>query len=166
MIHKAKKGDLKMTRFSLPCGMSRWDWLIQRFWEGVDKRTEDECWPWKKAKVTDGYGTIAYRKNDIYATHRLAYIIANGEIPAGLWVLHSCDNPACCNPKHLFAGTSADNIKDRIAKRRGGEKLTTAQVVEIRNDKRKQRIIAETHGISQSLVSRIKSKSRHGIWQT
>ena len=154
-----------MVRFVKPEGMTRWEWLLKRYWEAVDKRGEDECWNWTKAKVTDGYGTIAYEAGDLYASHRLAYIIEHGKVPQGLQVLHHCDNPACCNPKHLYAGTRYDNVRDRMNRKRGSEKLTQEQVEEIKVDRRKQAVVAKEYGISQSMVSRIKCGNRWHEWE-
>lgn len=149
-----------MVRFVKPKDKSRWEWLVERFREGVSVRGENECWPWIKARVTDGYGTIAYGFGKIYATHRLAYILAYGEIPKGMMILHSCDNPPCCNPRHLKLGTNVDNIKDMIKKGRGSVIIDYEKAKAIRLDKRKQRIIAKEYGITQSMVSLIKSGKR------
>lgn len=90
---------------------------IERFWRGVDRRGEDECWEWQKYKKR-GYGYIGV---DGFAmiTSRVAWVIANGQIPEGMIVCHKCDNPSCCNPNHLFIGTDLDNCRDRDAKGRG-----------------------------------------------
>lgn len=143
-----------------PAHLTRWEWMVERFWAGVDKRGENECWPWLKAKVTDGYGTICYEGKIIYATHRLAYNIAHGPIPDGIQILHTCDNPPCCNEKHLILGTNLDNVQDMINKRRGTLKLTEHQIELIRGDLRKQRLIAADFGVDQSLISLIKSGKR------
>lgn len=75
------------------------------------------CIEWLRA-VQRGYGVLRIAgKNK--RTHRLAYELSFGPIPSGLNVLHKCDNPACINPKHLFIGTQADNIKDMLNKGRG-----------------------------------------------
>lgn len=145
-----------------PNNLTQWEWMVQRFWAGVEKKGADECWPWLKAKVTDGYGTIALQRGVSFATHRLAYRLAFGSIPEGMQVLHTCDNRACCNHAHLFLGTNRDNIEDMLNKRRGG-KLTAQQIEEIKLDQRKQRIIAQEHGINQSMVSLIKKGKR---WAT
>ena len=90
---------------------------MDKFWNKVDRRGPDDCWPWLKGKDRKGYGqtTIAYQH---HRAHRLAWELANGPIPAGLCVLHRCDNPPCCNPGHLWLGTQRDNAHDAIAKGR------------------------------------------------
>jgi hypothetical protein len=108
----------------------------ERFWENIDKRSPDECWPWKLKPDTFGYGRMKI-KGKMKGAHREAWELTNGEIPAGMWVLHSCDNPPCCNPAHLFLGTSLDNARDRAAKGRSAHnktraKLNESQVLEIR----------------------------------
>ncbi len=101
--------------------------------------------------------------------HRWAWVQAHGEIPAGMCVLHRCDNPPCINVAHLFLGTKSDNNVDRRTKGRSapqdGEhnpraRLTQTQVNAIRIDPRPQRTIATEHGISQTQVSRIKNGVR------
>lgn len=64
-----------------------------------------------------GYAIVKYRKKR-YKLHRVAYTLVHGEISDGLWVCHSCDNPSCINPKHLFLGTPRDNYMDMVNKQR------------------------------------------------
>ena len=92
----------------------------ERFWSHVDKRGHDECWLWLAGKYVGGYGALrtAYKGRKFVRAPRLAWAIVNGPIPAGLWVLHRCDNPPCVNPAHLFLGTHKDNMRDREAKGR------------------------------------------------
>lgn len=113
---------------------------IARFWRGVDKRGDDECWNWKKFKDCEGYGYIRIDYGNFMA-HRVAATIAFGEIPQGMLVCHKCDNPSCCNPNHLFFGSDLDNNRDKKIKGRArclsGEenknsKLTSDAVREIR----------------------------------
>ncbi len=101
-------------------------------------------------------------------THRIAWEEANGPIPEGLHVLHSCDNPPCCNVGHLFLGTAQDNADDKVAKgrqlqgeRHPGAKLTWGQVEAIRSDDRRNTVIAGEHGVTNQLISMIK---RREIW--
>jgi hypothetical protein len=94
--------------------------------------------------------------------HRVAYQLANGAIPAGKHVLHMCDNPICCNPAHLYLGTNADNVRDRVERSRTPVKLTPDQVTAIRADRRTQYAIAAEYGVNQSQISRIKTGFSQG----
>lgn len=81
----------------------------------------DGCWYWLGHVCKDGYGQITIRTDDNRYTskaHRIAYQICKGDIPKGMYVLHSCDNPRCVNPDHLSVGTQKDNIKDMFQKGR------------------------------------------------
>ena len=124
------------------------------------------CWEWQGTRNKCGHGRIWHlpSASKIY-THRAMWEIVFNLIPDGLCVLHSCDNPPCCNPAHLFLGTKADNMADMIAKGRDrklkGEeapnsKLTWDQVRAIRADNRSSRKIGSEYGIDYSNVSRIK----------
>lgn len=111
---------------------------IERFWKYVNKKSDDECWEWGLSTDKDGYGRIGV-KNKSYLAHRVSRFIHNGEIPEGLLVCHTCDNPACVNPHHLFVGTNKDNMDDRDKKGRGLQgtkngrhKLTEEQVISVR----------------------------------
>jgi len=98
---------------------------IARFWKYVDKKGEDECWEWKGGKGKEGnidgrgiFVTHHERKRYNHKTNRVSWFIHNGIIPNGLCVLHKCDNPPCCNPRHLFLGTLQDNVRDCLFKGR------------------------------------------------
>lgn len=87
--------------------------IATRFWRKVKRGPPDECWPWTGRRGGRGYGRVGS-----CGAHRLAWELTNGAIPAGLWVLHRCDNPPCVNPSHLWLGTHADNMADMRAKGR------------------------------------------------
>ena len=90
--------------------------LWERFWEKVEKG--DQCWIYKGSHGTGNlYGQFRIRGKELRA-HRLAWQFAFGPIPKGLNVLHSCDNPPCVRPDHLFLGTQLDNIHDMMRKGR------------------------------------------------
>lgn len=90
----------------------------KRFWSRV--RKGEGCWEWIAGKSKAGYGMITARKispHPLYA-HRVSWMLRNGSIPDGLFVLHECDNPACVRRSHLFLGTQRDNNRDRHRKGR------------------------------------------------
>lgn len=98
---------------------------LERFWDSVDRRGPDECWPWiASAKTSGGYGqffALAVRGGRNVLAHRISYILHYGAVPSGRpLICHSCDNPPCINPAHLFAGTPRDNTRDSIQKGRWG----------------------------------------------
>lgn len=100
------------------------DVVVQVFNSGLRKRSTGDCWPFVGGSFNKrGWHRIISRNDPQgkhrYLAHRVAYELAHGEIPAGLFVLHRCDNPVCCNPAHLFLGTQSDNAKDMWEKKRG-----------------------------------------------
>lgn len=122
------------------------------------KRTR-KCWIWTGAimKSNSGYGTIGIG-GVMRLAHRVAWIIKNGRVPELLLVLHSCDNPACVRPSHLWVGTQKQNIQDMINKNRGarglsvGAKLSEDQVKQMRSSGRTQQSLAKQYGINQATV--------------
>ena len=141
-------------------------------WSKIDVKTEDECWNWKGYKNEDGYGRTWINDCGYYA-HRVIYDLVYPNIitlsaPKNTdetgFILHTCDNPSCCNPKHLWVGNCFENIADKVKKGRSADfsgdkgpncKLSMAQAQEIRQ-KRKDGIsaqeLANQYGVSLSSI--------------
>ncbi len=88
----------------------------ERFWSKVDK-TADGCWLWQGTMLQQGYGCFKIA-GKMYKAHRVAYLYAVDPIPVGLVLCHTCDNPRCVRPDHLFPGTYKDNMQDAMRKGR------------------------------------------------
>jgi hypothetical protein len=152
--------------------------LIERFAEKIQLNEQTGCWDWTAAHHEKGYGRIGINYKH-HRAHRVAFSLFVGPIPDGMMVCHHCDNPGCCNPDHLFTGTTADNFRDMESKGRGSRKglylngchgnfkhgeanprakLTNSQVLEIRRlvaGGMKQRAVADMFAISRQNVSEI-----------
>lgn len=141
-----------------------------RLWPRLRKE-ENGCWTWLGAKDWDGYGSLEAMGER--RAHRIAWLLTKGEIPDGLWVLHKCDNPACCNPEHLWLGTAADNNADCKKKGRahgprgetsGHARLTEEQVLEIRRRAElevvTQRQLAKDFGVGYKAICKIVNRQR------
>jgi hypothetical protein len=142
--------------------------LQERFEAKFQRGEPDACWNWLAGKCRDGYGTFDVFGKSVGA-HRMAYELYVGEIPFGLQVLHSCDNPACVNPSHFFLGTHGDNMRDRSKKGRHsagdrkGERhpmavLTVDQVLAIRADARPDKVVAKDYPTSWHNVRNIRNR--------
>ena len=83
---------------------------LKRFWAKVNKEAENGCWEWTAAANSKGYGQFSIGGVS-KSTHKISYIIHKGEIPDGLMICHTCNNPPCVNPNHLYAGTGKDNAQ-------------------------------------------------------
>jgi len=131
-------------------------------------KKKGECWEYKHRTDKNGYSYvfIGGRGGKNTSVHRLIYKHFKGEIKKGLSVCHSCDNPPCCNPDHLFAGTHGDNMKDMVKKGRVnnpfGEKshackFSDEEIKKIRNYPGSYSEIMKKFNISKSHISYIKN---------
>lgn len=103
---------------SVQCiGQSQAAGRAERFWNKVDRRGPDKCWPWLGRCSDRGYGQYATSEKN-YRAHRLALELSGTPVPQDRLIMHSCDNPPCCNPAHLSVGTYLDNNRDMVAKGR------------------------------------------------
>ena len=134
----------------------------ERFWHYTHKKGIDECWEWAGNKDKDGYGMMRAGKH-MLRPHRFSYELHNGKVADGLFVLHSCNNPACVNPNHLRAGTQTDNMQDRIrsgncptGEKHPMAKVSDEQVLQILASNCIYKEIAMQFGISISQVQNIK----------
>lgn len=134
----------------------------ERFWEKVSVRGADECWTWTGAQ-SKGYGQFKIDGAQM-AAHRVAWVLKRGPIPAGLDVLHACDNRRCVNPNHLSVGTCQENTDDKMAKgrHRVGDKrgrLTPALAEEVRSRYQESGVtqmeLAAEYGVTQPTIARI-----------
>lgn len=139
--------------------------LEERFWNKVEVREENDCWPWVATKNRrGGYGKINVSGRMVLA-HRLSWELANEQkVPEGLCILHSCHNKDCVNPAHLRVGTKSDNTQDMLQAGRGNDyfgkgvlhpkaKLTEEQVLAIRAENgQTQRELARIYGVHHSTI--------------
>jgi hypothetical protein len=156
---KQKAARIRWQKHAIP--------LTVRFWSKVEICGLDECWLWFGSLPSTGH---AYGRFNLKGTsglaHRVAFYLSRGYINQSLHVLHTCDNPPCCNPTHLWQGTHQQNMKDRNLKLRcavlrgsqnGHAKLSEAEVIEIW---KKFEI-----GQSQIQIASSFGVSKHAIWR-
>jgi hypothetical protein len=146
--------------------------LADRFWTKAAVRSADECWPWNAAprRAGEGYGAF-WLDGRHQPANRIALQLSGVEVPAGSEVCHHCDNPPCCNPRHLFLGNRQSNNADKVAKgrhahgeRNGGARLTAEAVAEIRGHQHEDgrrvapgtcQVLAERFGVTRRYVSEL-----------
>lgn len=142
------------------------DDFVAWFWSHVLK--SDGCWEWQAGRVGRGYGAVHHNELERQMiASRIAYIIANGSIEEALHVLHTCDNPPCCRPDHLYAGTHKQNVIDsvsrlRLVPQRGTAnkmaKLTREQVASARALHKtgiSGNVLSQRFGVSQPIMARL-----------
>ena len=144
------------------------DKFVKRIQKHVLRITPKACWETAGCCTSSEYHQIRVQ-GKMYLAHRLMYAVLKGPIPKGILVCHTCDNPCCINPEHLFLGTYQDNSDDKINKNRqaAGEQhgrtlLTDSVVLNIFDARGSQRKIAKQFCVSQTQVCRIKART---IWK-
>jgi hypothetical protein len=143
--------------------------VFDNFWKGIDNSGgNDACWPWTRSISGHGYGRFHCKEIPDakgYA-HRAAYIMANGAIPDEMDILHKCNNPICCNPSHLYAGTPKQNMEDRERRYYNGE-LTRGKrktspkkdlILKLLNEGKSPSEVIELTSCASSYVYRLSSK--------
>ena len=135
--------------------------MKDRFWSKVELSLG--CWEWTAAKTSSGYGEF-WLGDKMVGAHRVSYELEFGTVPDGLFVCHTCDNPICVKPAHLFLGTHSDNMVDAVRKGRLSNipprrvKLTETQVLDIREDSRVHSVIAKDYNVTRTTISEIKRR--------
>lgn len=137
---------------------------MARVWEKIEVAGPDDCWLWTGGVNQGGYGHLGTPDGKRHLSHRLVIGAEIDEV-----VMHSCDNPPCCNPAHLSARTHVDNMRDMVAKGRSsrGErhwnsKLTVEQVAAIRLDPRPSTKVAPDYDVSSATIRKIRRGERWG----
>jgi len=137
--------------------------ILKDVWKRINKRDENDCWEWVGGKDKDGYGRMMIDRHN-YRTHRLTYIETYGSIPEGLIICHRCNNPSCCNPNHLYAGTIRENSQQctKEGRRVSGEKhyktiLSDKDILKIRS-------LYSTGTFSQRELGRMFGVTQAAIW--
>jgi hypothetical protein len=140
-----------------------------RFYQKINHNGPNGCWTWEASKKEDGYGRFKFNGKD-HRAHRFMYELEhNHKVPKDIHVCHTCDNPSCVNPSHLFLGDNSINMRDMVSKGRNVKnirKLTLKDAKEIKEMLEKgktRREISEVFGINKTYVSDIKHGRR---WAT
>ena len=140
----------------------------ERFWSKVRKADGDACWLWTGSLGTRGYGQF-FANGRPQGAHRVAFALSHGSIPKHALILHSCDNPPCCNPAHLSAGDQFDNMRDASGKGRLSvprpkrQKVTDEQIAEMKALYASgvlRYVIARQFGVSPAFVGLVLSGKR------
>lgn len=151
--------------------------FISKIWSRIKVGQKDQCWEWDRSANRARYPSVrcqAMQSN--VKPHRVVYALLHGVTDAEMVVCHSCDNPMCCNPYHLFLGTQKENVADMHAKGRRHcnygkrhhlNKFSEEVVRKIADDPRGAPTIAKEYGVSVSQVYRIRHREQwQHLWGT
>lgn len=146
--------------------------FLERYWENVHIKSDDQCWEWTGTRTGAQYGTIYYDGELRYA-HRMSLELDGRPVPPRHHACHTCDNPPCVNPKHLYPGTPMDNVRDKQERGRQPKgdnhyatKLSDQDVINIRKAHANgawQSDLASKYGVDPSHVSDIINNRRRVI---
>ncbi|MEQ2025382.1 HNH endonuclease signature motif containing protein [Xenorhabdus szentirmaii] len=121
-----------------------------------------DCWEWSGCRDGCGYGLVSIG-GVRGGAHRFSYIFSKGEIPDGMVVMHSCDNPACINPSHLSLGTHTDNMRDMIRKERHNHKLNKEERIKVINSGELSKTLSLKYDVSERTIRLVRQKSNISI---
>lgn len=143
---------------------------LARFWAKVSK--SDNCWEWTAALHDSGYGIFGTGDKRVDRAHRISWRLVNGDIPAGLFVCHHCDNRKCIRPDHLFLGTNDDNRADMVRKGRqstpppmgGHNRIDPPASIVARLGKEPDTALAREMGVSKAVIQRARRSAGIAPW--
>lgn len=143
---------------------------LERVWKKIKFGEPDQCWEWQATRNNKGYGKFYIRTGVQSLAHRYVFTQLFGEVPKNIQVCHSCDNPRCTNPNHLFSGTHKDNMDDlwkkgrgRKGSKHGNSKLKEKDIPIIRQRLKNgefHKSISESFGISRTTITYISNGLR------
>ena len=143
--------------------------LRARFWSKVNILGADDCWEWQAHRKGNGYGQFTLRKGVFLTASRVSLALSGVVLGPELVACHTCDNPPCVNPNHLFAGTQRDNGNDCVQKGRANRasraahpsaRLTEADIRAIRSEPERYGVkarLSRKYGVSETAIRRIRA---------
>lgn len=131
--------------------------LLEKVADRSHPEPNSGCWIWLRALDPQGYARMGFAGRNCRVS-RLVIESAHGGIN-GRYALHRCDNPACVNPDHLYAGTASQNIIDSVRRNRHGmQKLTIDQVLDIRSSRETSITLARVYGMHKVSIREVRRR--------